>query len=1117
MTSFKRWFGAGAIVVAALVLVACPGMAPSVTKEIPNMQLAAGATEAETIQLDSYFKVDRDATYGATSDNTDVVTVDVAGALLTVTPKGTAGTANVQVTASKGGTDPVSQSFSVTVAEPSTPTVNNPPAIRTVIQPMTIQLGSSKTLELSDYYLDVENDTLTYAATVSNNPSVATISRANSMITITGAVVGTATITVTAADGPGRAVPQMFDVTVAVEQDNNQPRQIDDIRPPTGLMYGGEADVDLSPYFIDDDGDDITYSVDSSNTNVVTVSVSGSIVRVEVVSHGTARIIVTAKDPSNEPVTAWFDVTVDNQPPMATDANRQLSLSLVSPDNMSEQDLSRHFTDLEGDALTYSVDSVEPEGVLMTPAVSGSTLVLTALGAGTADVEVRAEETGLKSNATTKTFRVVVTAVPNERPRIVGDGIPDQPPLKLLVMNMMESVTSEPIDLSMYFMDPDEMPSPLTYTDSSNISGMKTTIEGSMLTITADAAGTTMITVTATDGVESVSDKFSVMVTAPDAPTRTGPPPGVQTFASSNAEAMDIELDGYFHGATGYEAESDDETVVTASVSNSTVTLTPEGAGTALVTVTAQNSGDEVATLIFRVKVSDPVVAAPTVKSPIRDQTVVIGDAPLMIDVSVNFSDATDYDALCLDDAKCTAEVTAAGMLTLTAGTQYGTTNVWVRAFNDAGSVPDEFEAEVQAKPTLKKIFEDWYIHVNPGEFNTKPIMAVKAKDYVTDPDGEDEKLQFMVTSSDKAILEAQEAEDGAWSIKFLAFGIATVTVTATDEDMNVASWTYEVTVVGGNERPTALPRSGLIKNVSGNPKDTKLYIGEIATVIDEILVGRLFDDSDFVRGDELTFELGVYKGGTDIGKIIDTDGRKIAMEPLAPDKAQVSGVVSINGDSSTPKWGGDASKITVTLTALRGGTTTDRVWIIATDRRGRSAAQYVDVHVNSVLKSEGAQADLQKRAKLSGQGDQKAVVSGGSARNDAGVVLMTWDGVLADNPFGDNPGSNVRTIKLLATNGGHFHDPDGDIVECSYVRYPEEGAELGPPEERYPVAKVSMHSEGHTLTIEPTETPPIGMTRLMLTVTVTCQERLKADGKVVAHETDTLTIGVTGRTFSVQ
>ena len=225
MTSFKRWFGAGAIVVVALVLIACPGLVPKVTNEIPDMQfsvadLAAG--KAKTITLANHFDVDRDPQYDAKEADSAVATATEADGILTVTPIAS-GTTNVTVTASKGGNDPISQAFSVTVDKPDPPPptpptpVNIPPVIRTHIDDMSIQVAMTKMLRLSRYYLDLDSPVVTYSA-ASSDESVATVSTpdGNSMITITAVAVGSATITVSATDR-GVNIPtadQSFEVTV---------------------------------------------------------------------------------------------------------------------------------------------------------------------------------------------------------------------------------------------------------------------------------------------------------------------------------------------------------------------------------------------------------------------------------------------------------------------------------------------------------------------------------------------------------------------------------------------------------------------------------------------------------------------------------------------------------------------------------------------------------------------------------------------------------------------------------------------------------------------------------------------------------------------------------------
>ena len=238
MTSFKRWFGAGAIVLVALALVACPGVLPKVVSEIPDMQFAAGAgaDDAREVQLDTYFSIDRDAEYKAASSDPKVATVSVAGSVLTVTPVGP-GTTNVTVTGSKGGNDPVSQSFSVTVAAP-VPVQPDPPTISGEIADIQFAAGATdpSMVDLAGYF----QGAATYAAT-SSNVAVATASVSGAVLTVTPAgAPGTTNVKVTATNDDG-SVSQTFSVMVAAPAVNQPPvaRTIPDV----SLQEGDDEDT----------------------------------------------------------------------------------------------------------------------------------------------------------------------------------------------------------------------------------------------------------------------------------------------------------------------------------------------------------------------------------------------------------------------------------------------------------------------------------------------------------------------------------------------------------------------------------------------------------------------------------------------------------------------------------------------------------------------------------------------------------------------------------------------------------------------------------------------------------------------------------------------------------
>ena len=872
-----------------------------------------------------------------------------------------------------------------------------------------------------------------YVAT-SGTPSVAGVSiTAAGALTVTPKAAGTANVVVTAtatADDEDGQARQNFTVTVTApvvepDPDNNAPRLRAGKELPhhPNLMFGGVESVDLSEHFTDDDDDVITYGAESTDEGVVTVSVSDSTLTITVVNHGVATIRVTATDSYNQSTREAFDVEVINQPPMKTGENTHFGPYSIG--HRQNFDLSDFFTDPENDSLTYTAESNDDTKVTVTDPGTGSMITIEAVAAGTAMITVIANDG--ESDSDPNVLTVTVSAVPNVAPMVVGDGIPDQS-LQLVVMDMMESVTSEPIDLSMYFMDPDELPMPLTYSDESDM----TMIDGSMLTITASVAGKTMITVTASDGEASIPDDFYVMVTAPDAPTRTDESLGVQALAH-DAEAMDIELGGYFEGATGYDAESDDTTVVMVSVSNSTLTLTPQGAGTALVTVTADNSGGE-ATVTFRVKVSDPAaVALPTNPTPIPSQKVVLG-TPKTLDISSHFTGATSYRASGVA-ATVTAEVTDAGMLTLTP-VAHGTAEVRVTAINSAGEVSDDFTVTVQAPPAFKSGKEDSLPHIRiaaatlPGSHTLADLMSL-----FEDPDGDNASLTFKTETSDvkkvfvlKRTLdtggsdtttvptdaaEIDKAVMAAGPIVNLygrAAGSAEITVTVTDGDKLETVKKFMVTVIAAvNGVPTQGDDGSNATSFTGA---TRLKMsGGSKKAIDDKPINDYFFDPDFntVPGDMLEFTVE-YTNYADVSAAEAAVTSSMVTIPDANKIAPDDRVATV--ELSTYMWDGDPlgseDKFTATVTPRKPGPA-QMIVIIATDKAGAQHVHAFAVQVNHAPVAQGAQ-----------EKDPK--------------VLSSFTGAT-----GLRADSDTVMVDIVEGGGGYFSDKDlttaagGDTLTCSF------------------------------------------------------------------------------------
>ena len=77
------------------------------------------------------------------------------------------------------------------------------------------------------------------------------------------------------------------------------------------LTVGGSTDIDLSDKFSDPDGDTLTYSASSSDTGVVTASVTGATLTLTPVAAGSTTVRVTASDPDGLSIYQDFVVAVE--------------------------------------------------------------------------------------------------------------------------------------------------------------------------------------------------------------------------------------------------------------------------------------------------------------------------------------------------------------------------------------------------------------------------------------------------------------------------------------------------------------------------------------------------------------------------------------------------------------------------------------------------------------------------------------------------------------------------------------------------------------------------------------------------------------------------------------
>lgn len=173
----------------------------------------------------------------------------------------------------------------------------------------TVNAGQSAALDVSPYFRDPDGGRLAYAA-ASSATGVVSVSVSGSTLTMAGAARGTATVTVTAKDSDGLTATQTFEATVP----NRAPAPVGAI-PNQTVKVGGTTALDVSPYFTDADGDELTYAATTSDTSMATVSVSGAEVRIQGVRAGGATLTVTAGDPGGERATQRANIDVTTPAP----------------------------------------------------------------------------------------------------------------------------------------------------------------------------------------------------------------------------------------------------------------------------------------------------------------------------------------------------------------------------------------------------------------------------------------------------------------------------------------------------------------------------------------------------------------------------------------------------------------------------------------------------------------------------------------------------------------------------------------------------------------------------------------------------------------------------------
>ena len=551
-------------------------------------------------------------------------------------------------------------------------------------------------------------------------------------------------------------------VTFTVRE--NRAPEVEQTIPAQTVNKGASVDLTVSSYFSDPDGDDLEYTVSSTDTAKVTVAVSGAVVTLTGVAQGDATVTVTASDGSLTAQQA-FTVTVPNGAPARVGS---VSAQTVNKGASVDLTVSSYFSDPDGDDLEYTASSSDTAKV--TIAVSGAVVTLTGVAKGDATVTVTASDGSL---AAQQAFTVTV---PNRAPEAVGT----------IGAQTVNKGSNVPVTVSGNFRDPD-MDSLAYSASSSDTSKVSVSVSGAVVTATGVAQGSATVTVTASDGSLTAQQVFTV--TVPNrAPVKVGDVSAQQVHKKSS---KDVSVSGKFSDADmdslSYSARSLDTSKVTVSVSGSTVTITgvSQTSSSVTVRVTASDGHGGSTTLDFGVTVPN---RAPVKVGNVSAQQV-HKKSSKGVSVSGKFSDADmdslSYSARSLDTSKVTVSVSGS-TVTIT-GVSQTSSSVTVRVTasdGHGGSATLDFGVTVpNRRPTCSGISDQ---EVYKGASKNLNLSS-----YFSDADMDSLSYSASSNSSDVDV----SVSGSSLTIEGESQGSGTVMVTANDGHGGTRKCSFNVTV----------------------------------------------------------------------------------------------------------------------------------------------------------------------------------------------------------------------------------------------------------------------------------------------------------------------------------
>ena len=525
--------------------------------------LAVGELSAITLDVGDTESVDFSAAFTGTNLVFSVTSADdsvasaTADGMMAVVQGLAAGNAEVTITASNSAGN-ATLGFQSTVQD-------IPPMVAQPLDDVALVVGDTASVDLSGTF---SGTALRLSMEVSAPDNAATATRdgdAGNTIDIAAVSHGEAMVTVTASNSAG-SVSEAFAIVVR----DQMPMAVGELAAVT-LTVGDSAEVDLSDAFT---GNALVYSVASSAEAKATAALSGQRVALTALVAGSTTVTVTASNASGS-ATQEFIVTVQDIPP--TVARSLDDIALVVGD-VASVDFTETFA---GTELRFSMASDGSEAAKATRDGEASTEIdIEALAHGETMVTVTASNT---AGSVSETFTIMVR---DQMPMAVGE-------LAAVTLTVGDSAE---VDFSDAFTG-----NALVYSVASSAEAYATaTLSGQRVALAALVAGSTNVTVTASNASGSATQEFTVTV-QDQVPAAVGSLPNLALTTGGDSET--VETSGAFSGtALSYSVTSEGDAIAVTR-SGSEVTVSPLVEGRATVTVTASNTAGS-ATQTFGVRVS---------------------------------------------------------------------------------------------------------------------------------------------------------------------------------------------------------------------------------------------------------------------------------------------------------------------------------------------------------------------------------------------------------------------------------------------------------------------------------------------------------------------------------